>query len=64
MVQEPDAMTGNRVGGWQRIIGCGKKPVSHLVNDDEDDVVGRLASGPRAWHLVFWSLRCGISQVQ
>src|SRR5215813_8581778 len=32
----------------QRIIGSGKQSVRHLVNDDENNVVGRLAGGAGA----------------
>src|SRR5262249_49339692 len=46
MVSEGDAVLGNRLQSRQRIIRTGKKPVSPLVGDDEDDVgflVRRLA---------------------
>src|SRR5215813_8232394 len=42
MILEPDTVTSNRIEGWQRIIGSGKQPVSLLVNDDENNVVGWL----------------------
>jgi hypothetical protein len=42
MVLKPDAVTGDRLEGRKRIVRCGKQPVSLLVNDDEDDVVGWL----------------------
>src|SRR6516162_4999161 len=54
MVLEPDTVTGYCIKGRQRIIRSGKQPVSHLVNDDENDIVGRLGRpgcrrmGPRA----------------
>ena len=64
MLLEPDAVTGNCIEGRKRIIGSAKQPVSLLVSDDEDDVVGRFAGGPRAPHLAFGGLRASISQVQ
>src|SRR5262249_2046601 len=42
MILEPDTVTSNRIEGRQRIIGSSKQPVSLLVNDDENDVVGWL----------------------
>ena len=42
MVAERDAVTGNRIDGWQRIIFPGDQPVTPLVTDHEDDVVCRL----------------------
>src|SRR5215472_9204582 len=39
---ESDPVAGNRINGREGILGSGKKPVSPLVNDDEDNVVGRL----------------------
>jgi len=53
MLLEPDAVTGNRIEGRKRIIGSAKQPLSLLVNDDQDDVVGRFAGGPHAPHLAF-----------
>ena len=55
MVFKPDPVAGYRIDARQRIIGSGEQPVSPLVNDDENDVVGRLADG----RLALRSLRCG-----
>src|SRR5262249_50521068 len=59
MVAERDAVTGNRIDAWQRIIIPGKQPVCPLVANHEDDVVWRLAGfGPN--RLTLLSLREGI----
>jgi hypothetical protein len=60
MVFKPDPVAGYRIDARQRIIRSSEQVVSPLVNDDENDVVGRLAGG----HLALRSLRCGIAQVQ
>ena len=43
MVAKRDAVAGNRIDAWQRIIVAGEQPVCPLVTNHEDDVVWRLA---------------------
>jgi hypothetical protein len=57
MVAECDAVAGNRIEGRQRIVRPGQQPVSVLVVDHEEDVVGQPASGVRASRLAFLSVR-------
>src|SRR5262249_6084072 len=60
MVFKPDPVTRYRIDARQTIVGSGQQPVSPLVHDDENDVVGRLAGG----RLALRSLRCAIAEVQ
>jgi hypothetical protein len=60
MVFKPDPMAGYRIDARQGLVGSGKQPVSSLVNDDENDVVGLLAGS----YLALRSLRSGIAHVQ
>jgi len=59
MVAERDAVTGNRINGWQRIIFPGEQPVTSLVTDHEDDVVCWLSSVSEN-RFTFFSLAWGI----
>jgi hypothetical protein len=62
MVGERNAVAGNCVECWQRVIDPSEQPVSPLVTYHEDDVVGRLAGGIRARRLAFLSPREGIPE--
>ena len=61
MVAERDAVTGNRLYAWQRIIVVGEQMIRSLVNDHEDDVIRRLA-GLRSNRLTLLSLRDGMPE--
>jgi hypothetical protein len=45
MVLERDAVTGNRIETRQRIIRPRQQPVTSLINDHENDVVGWRTAG-------------------
>ena len=61
MVLERDAVAGNRIDSRQSIVRPREQPVSELVNDQEHDVVGRLASSIGASLLTVLSLQVGTS---
>ena len=62
MVLERDPVAGNRIDTWQSIIRPRKQPVGPLVNDQENDVVRRLAAGVRANRSAFLSLQDATSE--
>ena len=45
MVLERDAVAGDGIEGGSGVVRPREQPVSQLVNDQEHDVVGRLANG-------------------
>jgi hypothetical protein len=61
MVPELDPVAGNGIEGRSRVVSPREQPVSQLVNDQEDDVVRRLANGVGASLLTFLSLQVGTS---
>ena len=61
MVLERDAVAGNRVGTRQSIVRPREQPVGSLVDNQEHDVIGRLANGVGGSLLTFLSLQVGTS---
>src|SRR5215468_7658329 len=62
MILERDAVAGNRIETRQSIVRPRKQPVGPLVNDQENDVVRRLAAGVRANRSAFLSLQDATSE--
>jgi hypothetical protein len=61
VVLKRDAVAGNRINTRQSIVRPSEQPVGPLVNDQENDVVGRLAKGVGGSVLTFLSLHVGTS---
>ena len=61
MVLERDAVAGNRIDTRQSVVRPREQPVGLLVDNQEHDVVGRLANGVGASLLTFLSLQVGTS---
>jgi len=62
MVLKGDTVTSNRIDSRQRIIRPRKQTLGSLVNDNENDIVGRRAAGARASRLAFLRLQDGTSE--
>jgi hypothetical protein len=59
VVAERDPSASYHVKARQRVAGSRKQTVAHLVNNQEDNVVGRLAAGVRMSWAILGSLRDG-----
>ena len=62
MVLERDAVTGNRIDTRLSIIRPREQPVGSLVDNEEHDVVGRLAASLCANRPTFLGLQVGTSE--
>ena len=62
MVIERDAVASDRIEAWQIIIGRRRELVGSLIDDHEDDIVGRFGFLARASEQTFLGLHGGASE--